>query len=200
MMSICVTVKNRYPLFRRCIAQLVECRLDDAELVVADWSSTDCDVAGWLKQALAHANMDMTLVKLPGDVVFSRGEGLNRAAGVAQHDNLFFIDTDMLMARSVFERAEEVLKAGGAYFPVCWSYTNPEQTKGRWRVNGKGIAAVTRKVWRAAGKWPELHQWGSEDQMFHAAVAKLAPIVRENTKGLFHQWHTPSNSIRHGAC
>ena len=196
MFSICVTSKNRHALFARCIAQIASCRLDGCELVVADWGSTDCADARWLSRALEHAKMDVTTICLPGDVLFSRGVGLNRAANTAQHDDLFFIDTDMLIPQSVFDRAREVLRSGSAYFPICWSYSDPGHTKGRWRVNGKGIAAVTRDVWRKAGGWPEFHQWGSEDRMFYDAVQKLVPVVRENTKGLFHQWHTPSNSTK----
>ena len=92
--------------------------------------------------------------------------------------------------------AMKALDAGSAYFPICWSYSNPRHTAGRWRVNGKGIVAVTKKVYQNAGRWPEIHQWGSEDRMFFDSVAKLVPIVRQNEKGLYHLWHEPSSTPR----
>ena len=196
MLSICVTSKNRHALFARCLRQLLACNVRGCELVVADWGSTDCDMASWLRREVQHAPIDLTTVQLPADMRFSRGMGLNHAASVAQHDRLFFIDTDMLIPQTVLDNAVMALDSGFAYFPICWSYTNAQHTAGRWRVNGKGISAVTKKVYHDAGRWPEIHQWGSEDRMFFDAVAKLVPITRQNEKGLFHQWHEPSSTPR----
>lgn len=196
MFSICVTVKNRHRLFARCVHQLAACDLRGCELVVADWGSTDCPDTRWLSHALENTGITLTTVRLPGDVTFSRGMGLNRAVRPAMHDSLFFIDTDMLIPQSVFEHAKAALSAGKAYFPICWSYTDAKHTKGRWRVNGRGVCAVSRQIYHAAGRWPEIMQWGSEDKLFYEAVAKLVPIVRNNEEGLYHQWHPQLNSYR----
>ena len=196
MFSFCVTSRNRHALFARCLRQLASCNVRGCELVVADWGSTDCNMTAWLHEELQRVPMDLTTIQLPGDMQFSRGAGLNRAAAAAQHDLLFFIDTDMLIPQSVLDNAEKALADGSAYFPICWSYGNPQHSTGRWRVNGKGIAAVTKDVYRKAGHWPEIYQWGSEDRMFFDAVAKLVPIVRQNEKGLYHQWHEPSSTPR----
>jgi hypothetical protein len=192
MISFCVTSKDRCSLFANSIRSLVSSVRGPAELIVADWQSRSG--LTWLPRMLTGTNITYTLLQLPHDEPFSRGRGLNSAAVHARYPCLFFIDTDMLFCSDVFDKARHFTQMGAAYFPICWSYTKPDHSAGRWRDNGKGIVALPRKTYETAQKWDEYQQWGAEDRHFFDRVQTLVPINRTHTKGLYHQWHLPLNS------
>jgi hypothetical protein len=193
MISFCVTSKDRSVLFYRCVQSLLASTDVPAELIVADWGSHDR--LGWLPRMIQGTCLDYTLLQLPSTEPFSRGRGLNSAARVARYSCLFFIDTDMIFCSAVVRQALDAVRAGSAYFPICWSYTQSDHSAGRWRDNGKGIVAVPRHVYRLVNEWDEYQQWGSEDVKFYQRVSACAPIIRARTNGLFHQWHVTNNSL-----
>lgn len=201
MISFCVTSKDRYSLFVKCIQSLCASIPEglQSELIVADWGSTDRTITRWLPKLTAGTSIDLTCCIINRKRTFSRGYGLNLAARYARYPVLFFIDTDMLFYANIIHDAVKYTDRDIAYFPICWSYTKPDHSAGRWRVNGKGITAVTRKTYIKAGKWDEFEQWGSEDKLFYNRVQKITKIERTNKKGLYHQWHPPSmtpNTVR----
>ena len=188
MLSICVTVKNRFPLFRNSVESICASARQlnvPVELIVADWHSTDCS-ATWIKDECP--GLDTTVITMP-DEAFSRGRGLNAAAAAAKYTNLFFSDADMLLHPDIFWHAISAMEAGKAYFPICWAYATPERTGGRYRTGGKGIVALSKILYLTAGKWDEFTQWGSEDLRFFERVSQLAPIARPMEIQLKHQWH-----------
>lgn len=207
MLSVCLTTRNRtsiyhnnkeHPLLPRCIDCLdyaAQKLAVPVELIISDWGSTDRPI-NWVIKRLAPTSIDLTIVHMPADAVFSRGEGLNVAAHWARYPVLFFLDTDMLFTASILEHAISAVKANKAYFPICWTFDMPSHAKGHWRINGHGITAVSRTMYLAANKWDEYKQWGGEDLHFFNRIGKLAPIDRNKEVELRHQWHPQLNTTK----
>lgn len=196
MLSICVALKNRsrvvvegheLRLFPNCVDSIRRSVGDDisAELVVADWNSDDWPLDQWLPQAVG--SLDLRIVPMEGS--FSRGRGLNAAARAARGDILFFTDADCLMCPALFHAGILQVNATAAYFPVLYSYSDPEQVEGWWRHSGYGNCMLLRRTWEESGGWPEYNTWGREDDDFLKRVLAVANVVREEAPGFFHQWH-----------
>jgi glycosyltransferase involved in cell wall biosynthesis len=197
MISICVTVKNRsrvhtdgreLRLFPNCVRSIVESvqRVPGAELVISDWSSDDWPLRDWLPQAIGDA-LPTRIINTEGD--FSRGRGRNVAAQFSSGDALLFLDADSILCEAVLTRGLELLSEAKSFFPILYSFRNPEHTDGWWRRFGFGNCVVSREVFEKSGGWPEFTQWGKEDDLFYARVCALTPVVREEVPGFFHQWH-----------
>lgn len=207
MLSICVTIKNRaavshnskvHPLFTRfieCYILATKHLTVPTELIISDWGSTDKPI-GWTVQRLANTSDSLTIVRMPGDAPFSRGEGLNVCARWARYPVLFFMDADMIFTYKVLQHALDAARVHKAYFPICWSFNDAAHTRGSWRVNGHGIVAVSDDIYHQANKWDEYKQWGSEDLHFFERTSKLVPIVRNKETELRHQWHPQLNSTK----
>ncbi len=196
MLSICTTIKNRslvetdsgvLHLFPKCVASIVSASgaVGALELVVADWESDDWPLAEWLNSAAG--SLPIRVVKLTGS--FSRGRGLNAAAAAARGSYLLFIDSDALVEQCVLRRGLDVVQQEKAYFPILYSYTDPQHQAGYWRVAGFGHCMLTREAFLKTNGWPEYNSWGKEDDDFLTRVAEHTSIVRERACGLFHQWH-----------
>lgn len=196
MLSVCITVKNRsrclvdgheLQLFPRCVASLSAAvgTAVDCELVVSDWSSDDWPLHEWISAVAGP--LPTQIVQVDGR--FSRGRGLNVAAGVARGNALFFTDADVLFARDVFDLGLRRIHDGHAYFPVLYSFDDATHTSGWWRHEGYGNCFVSRGTFEAAGRWPEYDTWGREDDEFFAAVERCSAVEREQVPGFFHQWH-----------
>lgn len=196
MLSICTTVKNRsrvfvdgheLRLFPQCVASLVNSKPHELpiELVVTDWGSDDWPLAEWLDELAG--GLLITHLELKGR--FSRGSGRNQAAAAARGDYLFFLDADCLVSERVLRRAYEVLREGNAYFPVLFSYYDPEHSDGWWRHQGFGNCAISRECFETIGGFPEHGYWGKEDVQFYELVCDISEVVREEVEGFFHQWH-----------
>jgi hypothetical protein len=155
------------------------------ELVVADWESDDWPLADWLVEAARP--VPVRLLTLQG--TFSRGRGLNAAASAALSENLFFIDADALVGEQVLQRGLDLLQHGKAYFPILYSYTDPQHLAGYWRDTGFGHCMIREETFERVGRWPEYNSWGREDDDFCSRVAQQVDTVRERAEGLFHQWH-----------
>lgn len=195
LLSICTTVKNRsrvqvggreLRLFPNCVDSIVRARgvKINLELVVADWESDDWPLAEWLRDA-AHP-IPVRVSTLSG--TFSRGRGLNVAAKAALGDCLFFLDSDALVGEDVLEWGIATVRKGNAYFPVPYSFNDPEHRSGYWRHSGFGHCMLSKQAFDNLGGWPEYSSWGSEDDFWGKVKASL-PVVREEVSGFYHQWH-----------
>jgi len=196
MLSICTTIKNRSRLtvegrelllFPKCV-ESIRASVDDdlpCELVVADWHSDDWPLLEWLPGAASP--IPVRVLQLDGP--FSRGRGLNAAAGAARSDLLFFADTDVLLCSKLIRSGIEHSRSRRAYFPIVFCYDSPLHTTGSWSDGGFGHCLISRESFENAGRWPEYSAWGREDKEFWAAVSSRQPAVRERVAGFCHQWH-----------
>jgi glycosyltransferase involved in cell wall biosynthesis len=174
-------------LFPNCVRSIVACTaaIPDVELVVSDWGSDDWPLDDWLPAAAGA--MPVTVVPVEGN--FSRGRGLNVAAHAARHDRLLFLDADVLACEALFRRSIELTATNTAYFPILFSFSDPQHSSGWWRKAGYGICALPRHLLQQAGGWPEYTTWGKEDGHLFQAVSRAANVVRERLDGFYHQWH-----------
>jgi hypothetical protein len=195
-LSICVTVKNRslvyaagrvLALFPNCVGSIIASvpRELSCELVVADWQSDDWPLVEWMPEVVG--TNPTTIVTMSGE--FSRGRGRNAAAQAANSDQLFFLDADCLISEFLLQRTAEVLASGSAYFPILYSYSDPQHLTGWWRHKGFGNCMISRDAFELAGRFPEYDYWGREDVDFFDSVAAIQEIVREEIEGFYHQWH-----------
>lgn len=195
MLSICVTVKNRsrivadgrpLALFPRCVESISRSAGNiPCELVVTDWKSDDWPLCQWLESAAAP--VPCRIVTMEGN--FSRGRGRNVAAAAARGSAFFFLDADCLISPELLSRAMEHVAAGRAYFPVVYSYEDPEETCGWWRREGMGTCILSRELFLRSGGWPEYETWGKEDDDYFARLKAIAEVARDEAPGYFHQWH-----------
>jgi glycosyltransferase involved in cell wall biosynthesis len=195
-LSICTTIKNRsgvhvdgrvLELFPNCVASLRQAVPEDlpCELVVTDWESDDWPLEEWL-EAAAHP-LPVRLVTLHGK--FSRGAGRNAAARAARADRLLFLDADCLACERLLSRGVEVVDQNAAYFPILFSYFDPEHRDGWWRSEGYGNCVVSRGAFETIGGFPEYNYWGREDNGFFDLAGRIQKTVRERVEGFYHQWH-----------
>lgn len=195
MISFCVTVKNRsrvtagdheLALFPNCVESIVRSAGHlDCELVVADWESDDWPLDEWLSERAYPISVRHMTVS--GE--FSRGAGRNRAALAACGDELFFVDADILLSRSIVTAGLRHLDEGKAYFPIVYAFKGPEHVSGWWRREGYGTCMVSKTAYDRSGGWPEYETWGREDTVFFHRVRTIVEVVREKGSGLYHQWH-----------
>jgi hypothetical protein len=121
--------------------------------------------------------------------VFSRGRGLNVAAEAAQGEFLLFVDADLVISKQLIDSGLAHLRQGKAFFPIVFSFKDPDHRDGWWRDKGFGQVMVTRETYRQSGGWPEYDSWGQEDEDFHSQISGGAPVIRETVAGFYHQWH-----------
>jgi glycosyltransferase involved in cell wall biosynthesis len=196
VLSICINVKNRslvqedgheLRLFPNCVESIVRSARAalDMEVIVADWHSDDWPLADWFEDAISA--IPHRVVELDG--AFNRGQGRNQAANAARGDVLFFLDADCTLDASVCAAAACCVDQGRAFFPIVYSFSDATHTTGWWRDSGYGNCAVSREVFESVGGWAEYDRWGKEDDDFFAKVSSLVTVVRQETPGLYHQWH-----------
>ncbi|HEX4055488.1 MAG TPA: glycosyltransferase [Tepidisphaeraceae bacterium] len=198
VLSVCVSIKNRsriaadgrvLELFPNCVRSLsaAAATVGKVELVVADFHSDDWPLAGWLSSAagnLAHRI-------IPIDGPFSKGRGLNVAAGAARGSRVLFLDADMLIDRACLERAIEVVDQGRVWLPI-FRYLGHDGESAEWEDFSVGNVAFSRCLWNLAKPVPEFQSWGGEDNIFADKLQEHQPPTRERIDGLFHQWHPES--------
>jgi glycosyltransferase involved in cell wall biosynthesis len=200
MISVCITIKDRSRIvhgdkvllsFPNCVRSIAESfEPGEAELVVADWESTDWPIVEWLREYSSH--LPPCIQFLNGE--FSRGRGRNAAAERASGETLFFLDADMLINRSVVVQCLAAVLKKHAVFPMCRAYKEDGSLRSKCWSAGYGNCMLAKSVW-ARTKWEERVEWGREDVSFCQAVSKLVPIERPAIDGFLHQWH-PSNDRR----
>ncbi len=206
-LSICIAVKNRsrvkvpgYPdleLLGDCVRSLAFATSAlklTAEVIVADFASTDWPLEQWLPERAAP--MHSVIVGLAGE--FSNGRGKNAAAEMAAAPVLLFTDADMLWNREAIDRGLKAASDGWAYFP---RYSRQAYPGSCLLVpgSGHGCCILPRTLW-AQHRWPEPTGWGGEDNGFYAALHMLTRESMANAdmvfEGLLHQWHPLSDPKR----
>jgi hypothetical protein len=196
VLSICIAIKNRSRvhvdgrellLFPNCVQSIVQSvpRELPCEIVVTDWMSDDWPLEQWLE--MAARPLLVRVVQASGG--FSRGRGLNLAAAEANGEDLLFTDADCLLSAALIERGLRYVHDNNAFFPVLFSFHDPEHRSGWWRHSGYGNCMMTRGVFERAGRWPQYCSWGKEDTDFFSSVSSIAQVVREEVPGFYHQWH-----------
>lgn len=197
--SICVTVKNRsrvvteygtLELFPMLVDSLLTAlQPGEAELVVADWGSTDWPLQEWLDQRSAWLPVQLVTIQSAG---FSRGLGLNAAAEQATSDLVCFVDADMLIPRDLCTQSVEAVGNGSVFAPICYYYLDHRHKTGFWAEGGYGCCALTKKMLATVGGWPVYHEWGFADTHLMERLALYYPISRPKINRFIHQWHPPS--------
>jgi len=196
MISICITVKNRSRakvgdhellLLPNCVRSIVDSVVQDipCELIITDWQSDDWPLSDWLEQTCN--GLHFQLVTVEGK--FYRGEGRNLAAKRAKGDVLLFIDADSIICPAILQNGLKYINQGKAYFPILFSFNDPEHQNGWWRSEGYGNCMVSREMYDQSGGWPEYHRWGKEDVDFFTRISSSVDVVRERVHGFYHQWH-----------
>jgi len=162
------------------------------DMVITDFNSTEYPPESWIKKI---ANFPVKVIKRnqKDPNKFNRGYGLNEAAKASSGQVLFFCDTDMLLSPEILSQGIHHALRGEAFFPICWSYSNPEHSKGWWRDSGYGMVFMPKQMWKSF-KWPEYDGWGFEDNHMKDNLKKARiPIIRDKAFNFFHQWHPEGN-------
>ena len=117
---------------------------DNWTIIIVDYESTDVNV-GQIAHQILDGHIRYVVEKHEGQ--FSRGSGLHLAAEIAKgrgHNTLFFCDADMYFTNHyIFDRAEEAIKENKVYYPICFSFTQPDHMKGYWRDSGYGMMFIS---------------------------------------------------------
>lgn len=160
------------------------------ELIIADFGSDDYPLLKWLDTQ--EYGIKTTVLDYSQDPIFNRGRALNIAAKQANGDLLCLMDTDMLLGKEFWEEGLKAINANLAYFPVCYSYSNPEHTEGWWRTSGYGMSIIKKEWFNEVGGIKENHVWGREDDDFVRKIARITKIYRPMVPNYFHQYHDNS--------
>jgi hypothetical protein len=167
---------------------------DNWTIIIVDYESTDFNIDMICKGILAD-KIPYVLHIEKG--TFSRGGGLSIAARIAKergHTSLFFCDADMYFTRSyIFERAAEALAKNKIYYPICFSFTQPDHQQGFWRDTGYGMVFIKTDEYFNSSGWKYNISWGQEDDnLFNNLRTSGTEIIRSMAIGYFHQWHPNS--------
>jgi len=165
---------------------------DNWTIIIVDYESTDVNVPQITHQILdGHIRFVVHTEK--GQ--FSRGSGLHLAAEIARergHNSLFFCDADMYFSRRhIFDQAKEILGKDKVYYPICFSFTQPDHMKGFWRDTGYGMMFIKTETYFSVKQWQHNISWGEEDnEIFRNFTSNQ--VIRSKAFGYYHQWHPNS--------
>jgi glycosyltransferase involved in cell wall biosynthesis len=172
--------------------RMVKTGNDNWTIIIVDYESTDVNVHNIAHQIL-DGHIRYVVKKHEGQ--FSRGSGLHLAAEIAKergHDTLFFCDADMYFTNHyIFERAAEAIKENKVYYPICFSFTQPDHMKGYWRDSGYGMMFISSEKYFGTERWQHNVSWGEEDNAMRRNFSETE-VVRGKAVGYFHQWHPNS--------
>ena len=195
--SIIIPVKNRslvYATGRRLFLlpntlqsiRWMTCKADEeVEILIIDFNSTDWPPAQWARHILSP--LPCRVVQVDGP--FSIGRGCNIGARHAKADRLWFLNSEMLVARNVMSAGNVALSAGMGFFPICWGFKDAEHTTGEWRIYGSGHCMMTREHFARFGPWDEFKTHGKSDEIMLSRFSKAGLAVREQLPLYYHQWH-----------
>jgi glycosyltransferase involved in cell wall biosynthesis len=160
---------------------------DNWEIVIVDFGSTDVNVHDFMKNSITRPNITYKIIEL--NEPFSRGKGLNVGVNHCTYDTVFCYDADMMiLSYDLFDDIQKyVVEQGKAFFPICWSYKDPEHTSGWKRDTGKGNVICLKKDFN---KYIEKTTWGQEDDLNFDHFTHRNMAVRAYYGDKFvHQWH-----------
>jgi len=201
--SFCYTVKNRTSytnifdnktiqmnLFEKSINSIINSfdNQDDFEIIITDFKSDDTDF-NFIKNKIK--NYDILTIDEP---YFNRGKGLNLSRTKTNGDYIFFIDVDMLISKELIKQTNIVLEKYDAFFPICYSYLNPNKKNGYWRTLGYGNCIIKKHIGNV--KWVENESWGKEDINYYSRLQKKYNVYRENGNKFYHLWHNNDLSFK----
>lgn len=203
MLSICTTIKNRsrvvtdkgtLNLFPNCVKSIANSlnvgEMNDVELVISDWCSTDWPILEWIENIIPYIPIHIVHIEGNG---FSAGAGRNIAARAAKGDILLFLDADMIANSRVIKEGWESAKQGNVFYPIV-----KYQIDGGKQIihEGGGNLFIRKDIFNELGGWPELWSWGYEDTIFAEEVKKSKyPLVTSNVP-IFHQWHPQDRTFK----
>ena len=168
---------------------------DQWHVIIVDFGSTDENIDELCRTTLEQ--IPYTIHKEPG--TFNRGGGLDKGACIARDlgiDSVFFCDSDMIFTdHDIFDQAKEVLEANKIYYPICFSYTNSNHTRGFWRESGYGMVYMNTATYFQTPRWANNITWGWEDRALHD-ILDPTTLVRSRARGYFHQWHPNSSEFK----
>lgn len=167
---------------------------DNWTIIIIDYESRDVNVS-----QIAHQILDghVRYVVHTEKEQFSVGTGRHIAATLAKergHDSLFFCGADMYFTKHfIFDQAKEILAKEKVYYPICFSFTQPDHMFGFWRDSGYGMLFCKTEKYFSDSVIPWRHNvaWGEEDNLMFQNF-KSEEIVRSRAFGYFHQWHPNS--------
>ena len=163
--------------------RMIKTENDNWTIIIVDYESTDVNVSSIAHQIL-DGYIDFVVEKHEGQ--FSRGSGLHLAAEIAkERGHMYFTN------HYIFDRAEENLKKGKVYYPICFSFTQPDHLKGYWRDSGYGMMFISTEKYFGTQRWQHNISWGEEDNAMRRNFSEKE-VVREKSPGYFHQWHPNS--------
>jgi len=165
---------------------------DDWVVVVVDYKSEDADMKLLMETELG-TKIPWHLETVTDYPFFDRGGGLHKAAEIAETkfkaDSVFFCDADLFFTtREVFEGAIQSTEKGQFYYPIFFSFSLADHSKGLWRDTSFGNFACRIVDYKKTDGWFHNISWGWEDR----ALADSIPASKKDramVKGFFHQWH-----------
>lgn len=204
MISICIVskdktlVKTNYDLHLHplidCVRSIWTHRYKVDEIVIADYNNRG-ETARRLQGIVDENVVGLNIIQV--NEKFARGAGRNIAFRHSTGDIICFLDADMLLTSSnLFKSGLKIAESGGAFFPICYSYYNHQNTDGWWRTTGFGNLIVSRENFNKYGWWNEKREWGGEDDAMYMKLSRNIPIVRTKVGGFYHQWHPVEPRVR----
>ncbi len=190
--AVCVAIQNhsvfdhagkKFKLFPHCVESLADLRttFPAMELVVIDGNSTDWPMNQWLARTADRLKHQVINV---GPGPFNKGGYLNHAIDAIEQPILLILEADMLVAPELIRVGlNTIIAQDGAFFPHYQRYS---PHKWFWGI-GTGNVMLSKKVFLAAGGWPEIPKHC--DTRFQFEVNKVARIYKQRIHGLIHMWH-----------
>ena len=122
---------------------------------------------------------------------FSRAKVFNQAIAQSQGDFIMAMDADMSVPQDLYARAQQNVRKGRAWFPICQWQKEQASDDWRWFTEGTGLFAALKSDFENAGIYKEAYtQWGKEDwDLFFAFYRKGICPARTQLNGLYHHWH-----------
>lgn len=195
MITICVGIKNRTVNLIQCLlVSMNECEQKESlALSIFDCNTDDVE------------NLEKEIRKCWGGelifkseaIEFTRTYTLNKAVEAAATEKIFVCDADMTLPVNFIKQYNENVNGNTVWFPVCFSLYAfmPKEIKvnetGWWRHSGRGMMGLLKNNFIKIGQYNlDYKEWGREDDDFFARTKKANfKIVRDQCKGLFHNWH-----------
>jgi len=133
---------------------------DSWEYVIIDFESTDVNMQEFIDTLPKKDNLVFKIFTIKDK--FDKGAGLNYASDKMSNDIVFFLDADMMIkTRQLFDDIETfVVKENKVFFPICWSYKNPDHTSGWKRDGGTGNVIQWKHT---IVPYKNNKKWGNED-------------------------------------
>lgn len=165
---------------------------DDWVIVIVDYKSTDVNMRDMLETELGE-KIPWHLEVVEDYPFFDRGGGLDKAVKIAESkfkaDAVFFCDADLMFTTPrVFHDAIESVSKGQFYYPIFFSFSLADHSKGLWRDTSFGNFACGISDYKKTEGWYHNISWGWEDRALADSIPKEKKD-RDTVPGFFHQWH-----------